>query len=137
MTVLPPGEWDPSIRIEPPSNGCAKLSRRATVDSHPHKSHEVPVEPTHSGASDTGESMDGGDGSNSDKKKNIVLNGLVGDFHIWKHRLRDLKDGINLQCFGTVFFIYFLLLAVVMTVGEHESKMTKGLMVSSTIYKYA
>ena len=25
VTVLPPGEWDPSIRIEPPQNVCAYL----------------------------------------------------------------------------------------------------------------
>ena len=26
VTVLPPGEWDPSIRIEPPQNVCAYVS---------------------------------------------------------------------------------------------------------------
>ena len=25
VTVLPPGEWDPSIRIEPPQNVCVVL----------------------------------------------------------------------------------------------------------------
>ena len=41
VTVLPPGEWDPSIRIEPPKNVPSQVSRSP---SHP-PPHPLPPPP--------------------------------------------------------------------------------------------
>lgn len=46
VTVLPPGEWDPSIRIEPPKSVPSQVSPSASVSSHPqlypYKAHQQP-----------------------------------------------------------------------------------------------
>ena len=33
VTVLPPGEWDPQIRLEPPSKVPSQANRKNTVDA--------------------------------------------------------------------------------------------------------
>lgn len=33
VTVLPPGEWDPHIRLEPPSKVPSQANRKNTVDA--------------------------------------------------------------------------------------------------------
>ena len=42
MTVLPPGEWDPHIRIEPPDNPPSPTTRVATVANMSGESPKTP-----------------------------------------------------------------------------------------------
>ena len=39
VTVLPPGEWDPNIRLEPPDTVPSQADRRATIV--PEKQKEI------------------------------------------------------------------------------------------------
>jgi len=126
VTVLPPGEWDPSIRIPAPiNNGIGKIARRCTMEKQNLETH---VEVLNSGGSDTGESTDGGDSPSSLTPQRKLFSALKNDIEIWKSRANDISDGLNLHCFGTVFFIYFLTLSIIITLGEHQSKATGGLL---------
>ncbi|CAH8624503.1 unnamed protein product [Heterobilharzia americana] len=44
-TVLPPGEWDPSIRIEPPASVPSQDSRKTTVSNGPQSTVSQPTQP--------------------------------------------------------------------------------------------
>ena len=44
VTVLPPGEWDPSIRIEPPKSVPSQSGRKTGEISHQTPNGKVPVE---------------------------------------------------------------------------------------------
>lgn len=121
VTVLPPGEWDPSIRIDPPANGCAKISRRVMTEI---KHVESAVEQQASRASENGELTEG-EASNL-FYSNKVFGGLLTDFRTWRLKKRDILDGLSLKCLGAVFLIYFSLLGFVMTVGKHQENSSGG-----------
>lgn len=104
VTVLPPGEWDPSIRIEPPQKVPSQESRK-----HPNeKSEEVDEEEEEakiregSGLTRTGR----------------LFGGLIND--IKRKRpwyISDFKDALSLQCIASYFFIYFACLTPIITFG--------------------
>jgi len=104
VTVLPPGEWDPSIRIEPPQKLPSQESRK-----HPNeKVEEIDEEKEEekqreeSGLTRTGR----------------LFGGLINDIKRKKSwYLSDFKDAISLQCIASYFFIYFACLTPIITFG--------------------
>ncbi|KAK0426363.1 hypothetical protein QR680_009669 [Steinernema hermaphroditum] len=113
VTVLPPGEWDPNIRIEPPTVIPSQHKRKlinsellpkTDTDGHPHKEVEEEVE------------AHGNDPAL--KRTGHFCGGLILDI---KRKLpwyvSDFKDAFNMQCVATFFFMYFALLAPIVTFG--------------------
>ncbi|KAI6239960.1 Anion exchange protein [Aphelenchoides fujianensis] len=116
VTVLPPGEWDPNIRIEPPSQIPSQQKRMqvskdlidaasASPDKKPKK--VVDEEPEDGHANDP-----------ALKRTGRLCGGLMADI---KRKLpwywSDYKDALNMQCVATVCFMYFALLAPIVTFG--------------------
>lgn len=104
VTVLPPGEWDPSIRIEPP-------------DAVP--SQDKRLESAKSGGSGGGEEHDpAGDREEQLAKTGRLCGGLIADM---KRRApwywSDFKDALNPQCIASIIFIYFACLTPIITFG--------------------
>eukprot|EP00058_Branchiostoma_floridae_P019744 XP_002605234.1 hypothetical protein BRAFLDRAFT_126597 [Branchiostoma floridae] len=102
VTVLPPGEWDPNIRIEPPSNIPSQEGRK------------------YAGGQDNG---DGDKEEEYDSKEELkrtgrFFGGLIDDVkRKAPHYLSDFKDGLNLQCLSSVLFLYFACITPVITFG--------------------
>lgn len=104
VTVLPPGEWDPSIRIEPP-------------DAVP--SQDKRLESAKSGGGGGGEEHDpAGDREEQLAKTGRLCGGLIADM---KRRApwywSDFKDALNPQCIASIIFIYFACLTPIITFG--------------------
>jgi len=121
VTVLPPGEWDPSIRLDPRLYNHHRPRRIAI---------EPKLEPPMEHSDKLSDGNDGGsisENSHSSTKTNRLFNGLSRDFDIWRSRKRDYKDGFSMRCIGTAIFIYLLLLGVISTIGENETGSTGGL----------
>lgn len=104
VTVLPPGEWDPSIRIEPP-------------DAVP--SQDKRLESAKSGAGGGGEEHDpAGDREEQLRKTGRLCGGVILDI---KRRApwywSDFKDALSAQCIASIIFIYFACLTPIITFG--------------------
>ncbi|XP_068084694.1 electroneutral sodium bicarbonate exchanger 1 isoform X3 [Anabrus simplex] len=104
VTVLPPGEWDPTIRIEPPAAVPSKDQRKR----YPEKKDEVEEEEDEekmreeSGLTRTGR----------------LFGGLINDIKrkapwYWS----DFKDALALQCIASWIFLYFACLSPIITFG--------------------
>lgn len=104
VTVLPPGEWDPSIRIEPPQSVPSQEGRK-----HPKAKSEV--------VDEAGEERKVREDSGL-VRTGRLFGGLMDDI---KRKapfyLSDFKDGIALQCVASFFFIYFACLTPIITFG--------------------
>lgn len=104
VTVLPPGEWDPSIRIEPP-------------DAVPCQDKRLEIAKT-GGNADGPEHDPAGDREEQLKKTGRFCGGLINDI---KRRApwywSDFKDALNPQCIASVIFIYFACLTPIITFG--------------------
>ncbi|XP_018910915.2 sodium-driven chloride bicarbonate exchanger isoform X5 [Bemisia tabaci] len=112
VTVLPPGEWDPTIRIEPPAAIPSQDTRKRPSD----KSRES-IDPEleeqklreESGLSRTGR----------------LFGGLINDIKRkapWY--LSDFKDALALQCVASWIFLYFACLSPIITFGGLLSEAT-------------
>eukprot|EP00090_Calanus_glacialis_P043036 TRINITY_DN7620_c0_g1_i1.p1 TRINITY_DN7620_c0_g1~~TRINITY_DN7620_c0_g1_i1.p1 ORF type:complete len:1137 (-),score=226.79 TRINITY_DN7620_c0_g1_i1:1450-4860(-) len=104
VTVLPPGEWDPSIRIEPPQKVPSQEARK-----HPNeKSEEVDEEEEESKIRE-------GSGLT---RTGRLFGGLINDIKRKKPwYISDFKDAMSLQCIASYFFIYFACLTPIITFG--------------------
>lgn len=111
VTVLPPGEWDPSIRIEPPQQVPSQDGRKhpkgkkgANGGGGPEISHEE-EERRHreeAGLVRTGR----------------FFGGLINDIKRKKpFYLSDFKDAIAVQSIASYIFIYFACLTPIITFG--------------------
>ena len=105
VTVLPPGEWDPSIRIEPP-NVVPSQDGRKHGKQEPKKlvdeEDEERKQREDSGLVRTGR----------------LFGGLIDD--IKRKRpfyLSDFKDAVAVQCIASYIFIYFACLTPIITFG--------------------
>jgi len=104
VTVLPPGEWDPSIRIEPPQSLPSQEGRK-----HPKAPAEVVNEEEEeqklreeAGLVRTGR----------------LFGGLINDIKRKKPWYPiDFKDGIHIQSLASYVFIYFACLTPIVTFG--------------------
>ncbi|CAL8295155.1 unnamed protein product [Merluccius merluccius] len=116
VTVLPPGEWDPTIRIEPPKNVPSQLKR---------KQPSQPNGPT-SPSGDLEMEEDQHTGPEL-QRTGRIFGGLVWDI---KRKLpfywSDLRDALSLQCLASVLFLYCACMSPVITFGGLLGEATKG-----------
>ncbi|XP_074878195.1 electroneutral sodium bicarbonate exchanger 1-like [Buteo buteo] len=111
VTVLPPGEWDPSIRIEPPKNVPSQEKRKmpgALDDSASHSTLEK-----HSGP--------------ELQRTGRLFGGLTLDVKrkapwFWS----DFRDGLSLQCLASFLFLYCACMSPVITFGGLLGEATNG-----------
>ncbi|XP_073726451.1 electroneutral sodium bicarbonate exchanger 1 [Misgurnus anguillicaudatus] len=114
VTVLPPGEWDPSIRIEPPKNVPSQEKRKmpgvpngtvVQVEEEQHGEHHGPEL----------------------QRTGRLFGGLILDV---KRKapfyLSDFKDGLNLQCVASFLFLYCACMSPVITFGGLLGEATEG-----------
>ncbi|XP_059800991.1 sodium bicarbonate cotransporter 3-like isoform X1 [Hypanus sabinus] len=106
VTVLPPGEWDPSIRIEPPKcvpsqekrkfppvSNCPTVTSGATNHEEHHTGPEL-------------------------ERTGRIFGGLIRDIkRKWPFYLSDFKDAISLQCLASILFLYCACMSPVITFG--------------------
>ncbi|XP_035536841.1 sodium bicarbonate cotransporter 3-like isoform X8 [Morone saxatilis] len=116
VTVLPPGEWDPTIRIEPPKNVPSQMKRKR------------PSQPngTASPAGELEKEEDNHAGPEL-QRTGRIFGGLVLDV---KRKLpfywSDIRDSFNLQCLASVLFLYCACMSPVITFGGLLGEATKG-----------
>ncbi|KAL3102970.1 hypothetical protein niasHT_025878 [Heterodera trifolii] len=153
VTVLPPGEWDPNIRIEPPSSIPNQQSRvqaqkelltavEKSKNGGKAKSDGLPksgdggggdkgdgkakngtfAAPLMNGKKKTSlEDLDSSGGHGQDpalRRTGKLFGGLIADI---RRRApffpSDFTDAFNLQCVASFCFMYFALLAPIVTFG--------------------
>ncbi|KAM6968124.1 sodium bicarbonate cotransporter 3-like [Aplochiton taeniatus] len=115
VTVLPPGEWDPSIRIEPPKSVPSQEKRKmpSLSNGSAHTSDIIKEEEHHAGP--------------ELQRTGRLFGGLVGDVRRKApFVLSDLKDGLSLQCLASVLFLYCACMSPVITFGGLLGEVTKG-----------
>ena len=107
VTVLPPGEWDPSIRIEPPKSVPSQDSRRQPSAPNLPNGRPVPED------EEDGEHID-----ESLQRTGRLFGGLVDDI---KRKIpfycSDFKDALHVQCVASFIFLYFACLTPIITFG--------------------
>ncbi|KAG7318083.1 hypothetical protein KOW79_019118 [Hemibagrus wyckioides] len=114
VTVLPPGEWDPTIRIEPPKNVPSQEKRKMPVPNGSAPLSEVIKEEEHH----TGPEL---------KRTGRIFGGLMLDVKrkapfYWS----DLRDAFSLQCLASVLFLYCACMSPVITFGGLLGEITKN-----------
>ncbi|XP_042278619.1 sodium bicarbonate cotransporter 3 isoform X4 [Thunnus maccoyii] len=115
VTVLPPGEWDPSIRIEPPKSVPSQEKRKMPwVPNGSAHSSDVIKEAEHH----TGPEL---------QRTGRIFGGLVNDIRrktpfLWS----DVRDAVSLQCLASVLFLYCACMSPVITFGGLLGEATKG-----------
>ncbi|XP_036946320.1 sodium-driven chloride bicarbonate exchanger-like isoform X2 [Acanthopagrus latus] len=114
VTVLPPGEWDPSIRIEPPKNVPSQEKRK--------------IPPVPNGVTDLGELEEhGGHGGPELQRTGRIFGGLILDIkRKAPHYLSDYTDAISLQCLASFLFLYCACMSPVITFGGLLGEATEG-----------
>ncbi|KAG6444059.1 hypothetical protein O3G_MSEX003150 [Manduca sexta] len=106
VTVLPPGEWDPAIRIEPPAAIPSQDPRKRPNDNNPKEEldeeEEEQRQREESGLARSGR----------------LFGGLINDL---KRKMpwywSDFKDALALQCIASWIFLYFACLSPIITFG--------------------
>ncbi|NWH93064.1 S4A8 protein, partial [Aegithalos caudatus] len=111
VTVLPPGEWDPSIRIEPPKNVPSQEKRKMPGALDESSSHSKPEK--HSGP--------------ELERTGRLFGGLVLDVKrkapwFWS----DFRDALSLQCLASFLFLYCACMSPVITFGGLLGEATHG-----------
>lgn len=107
LTVLPPGEWDPNIRIEPPA-AIPSQDLRKRPPENSKKAEKIDEEEEEeklrqeSGLSRTGHFFGG---LKNDLKRKVP----------WYKS--DFRDAMNLQCVASWIFLYFACLSPIITFG--------------------
>eukprot|EP00095_Tigriopus_kingsejongensis_P008898 snap_masked-scaffold3305_size9268-processed-gene-0.1 protein:Tk08898 transcript:snap_masked-scaffold3305_size9268-processed-gene-0.1-mRNA-1 annotation:"electroneutral sodium bicarbonate exchanger 1" len=111
VTVLPPGAWDPSIRIEPPKNVPSQEKRK------------MPGALDDSAAQSKAEKHSGPELERTGR----LFGGLVLDVKrkapwFWS----DFRDGLSLQCLASFLFLYCACMSPVITFGGLLGEATNG-----------
>ncbi|XP_070767650.1 sodium bicarbonate cotransporter 3-like [Enoplosus armatus] len=115
VTVLPPGEWDPSIRIEPPKSVPSQEKRKmAWAPNGSAHCSDIFKEAEHQ----TGPEL---------QRTGRIFGGLVNDVRrkapfLWS----DIRDAVSLQCLASVLFLYCACMSPVITFGGLLGEATKG-----------
>uniref|UniRef100_A0A7N5JLD2 Anion exchange protein n=1 Tax=Ailuropoda melanoleuca TaxID=9646 RepID=A0A7N5JLD2_AILME len=117
VTVLPPGEWDPSIRIEPPKSVPSQEKRKIPVfpnGSAPSSGGDTPKEADHHAGPEL-------------QRTGRLFGGLILDI---KRKtpffLSDFKDALSLQCLASILFLYCACMSPVITFGGLLGEATEG-----------
>uniref|UniRef100_A0A8C5I7G2 Anion exchange protein n=1 Tax=Gouania willdenowi TaxID=441366 RepID=A0A8C5I7G2_GOUWI len=114
VTVLPPGEWDPSIRIEPPKNVPSQEKRK--------KTSMLP-----NGLIETDDEENDGHGGPELQRTGRWFGGLFLDIkRKAPHYLSDYTDAISLQCVASFLFLYCACMSPVITFGGLLGEATEG-----------
>nr|Q8BTY2.2 RecName: Full=Sodium bicarbonate cotransporter 3; AltName: Full=Solute carrier family 4 member 7 [Mus musculus] len=116
VTVLPPGEWDPSIRIEPPKSVPSQEKRK------------IPVFPNGSAAMSVGPPKEDDHHAGPElQRTGRLFGGLILDI---KRKapffLSDFKDALSLQCLASILFLYCACMSPVITFGGLLGEATEG-----------
>ncbi|TNN84551.1 Sodium-driven chloride bicarbonate exchanger [Liparis tanakae] len=121
VTVLPPGEWDPSIRIEPPKNVPSQEKRK--------KSNILP-----NGLIEGDEKEEeGGHAGKELQRTGRWFGGLFLDIkRKAPHYLSDYTDAFSLQCVASFLFLYCACMSPVITFGGLLGEATEGRIVNHT-----
>ncbi|XP_074931616.1 electroneutral sodium bicarbonate exchanger 1-like [Phalacrocorax aristotelis] len=111
VTVLPPGEWDPSIRIEPPKNVPSQEKRKVPGALGDSASHSEPEK----------------HGGPELERTGRLFGGLILDVKrkapwFWS----DFRDGLRLQCLASFLFLYCACMSPVITFGGLLGEATNG-----------
>uniref|UniRef100_G3SQ54 Anion exchange protein n=1 Tax=Loxodonta africana TaxID=9785 RepID=G3SQ54_LOXAF len=116
VTVLPPGEWDPSIRIEPPKSVPSQEKRKIPV--FPNGSAPTLSDPPKEAAHHAGPEL---------QRTGRLFGGLILDI---KRKapffLSDFKDALSLQCLASILFLYCACMSPVITFGGLLGEATEG-----------
>ncbi|XP_034268127.1 electroneutral sodium bicarbonate exchanger 1 isoform X2 [Pantherophis guttatus] len=112
VTVLPPGEWDPSIRIEPPKSVPSQDKRKMPGMFYNGKICDDEME------DHTGPEL---------QRTGKLFGGLILDIKrkapwYWS----DYKDALNLQCLASFLFLYCASMSPVITFGGLLGEATEG-----------
>ncbi|XP_076459055.1 LOW QUALITY PROTEIN: electroneutral sodium bicarbonate exchanger 1-like [Babylonia areolata] len=103
VTALPPGEWDPKIRIEPPQSVPSQEQRKAPPQP-PGEEKEEEEEESHCDPTLV--------------RSGRLFGGLIEDV---KRKLpwyaSDFKDGLHIQCVASIIFLYLATLTPNVTFG--------------------
>ncbi|CAF1088075.1 unnamed protein product, partial [Didymodactylos carnosus] len=112
VIVLPPGEWDPNIRIEPPKSVTKREERldRTKINGVTQMIEEE--HPEH-------------ENNPTLFRTGRFCGGLIQDIKrkapfYWS----DIKDAFSFQCIATIIFLYFACLSPIITFGGLLSKVT-------------
>ncbi|XP_026861179.2 sodium bicarbonate cotransporter 3 isoform X5 [Electrophorus electricus] len=115
VTVLPPGEWDPSIRIEPPKNVPSQEKRKMPTlpSGSAHPSDGIKEVAHHAGP--------------ELQRTGRFFGGLVLDVKrkapfYWS----DVRDALSLQCLASILFLYCACMSPVITFGGLLGEVTKN-----------
>uniref|UniRef100_A0A3P9I3T7 Anion exchange protein n=1 Tax=Oryzias latipes TaxID=8090 RepID=A0A3P9I3T7_ORYLA len=116
VTVLPPGEWDPTIRIEPPKSVPSQMKRKLP----PQPNGTTP-------AAGEQEKEDDHQAGPELQRTGRIFGGLILDIKrkapfYWS----DIKDSFSLQCLASVLFLYCACMSPVITFGGLLGEATKG-----------
>uniref|UniRef100_A0A3Q3XBR9 Anion exchange protein n=1 Tax=Mola mola TaxID=94237 RepID=A0A3Q3XBR9_MOLML len=107
VTVLPPGEWDPTIRIEPPKNVPSQLKRKRPPQ--PNGTMSPAGEPEKEEEHQPGPEL---------QRTGRIFGGLILDA---KRKLpfywSDIRDSFSLQCLASILFLYCACMSPVITFG--------------------
>lgn len=100
VTALPPGEWDPKIRIEPPSSVPSQTPRKIKkLEDEEEEEEESHCDPTL-------------------QRSGRLFGGLIADI---KRKLpwygSDFKDCLHIQCVASVIFLFLATLTPNVTFG--------------------
>lgn len=116
VTVLPPGEWDPTIRIEPPKNVPSQIKRKRPLQPNGSAppAGELEKEDDHHAGPEL-------------QRTGRIFGGLVLDVKrkapfYWS----DIRDALSLQCLASVLFLYCACMSPVITFGGLLGEATKG-----------
>ncbi|XP_068586071.1 sodium bicarbonate cotransporter 3-like isoform X1 [Cebidichthys violaceus] len=115
VTVLPPGEWDPTIRIEPPKSVPSQEKRKmASAPNGSAHSCDITKEAEHQAGPEL-------------QRTGRVFGGLVNDVRrktpfLWS----DIRDALSLQCLASILFLYCACMSPVITFGGLLGEATKG-----------
>ncbi|XP_076245517.1 na[+]-driven anion exchanger 1 isoform X7 [Calliopsis andreniformis] len=106
VTVLPPGEWDPAIRIEPPAAIPSQEVRKRPKEDKPKEELDEEADELkqreESGLSRSGRLFGG---LMNDVKRKVPF------------YLSDFKDALAIQCVASFIFLYFACLSPIITFG--------------------
>lgn len=107
LIALPPGEWDPTIRIEPPPFVPSQDQRK----SRPQKSIKIIDEEDEKQRQRENLGLE---------RTGVLFGGLTNDLKrkapwYWS----DFKDALSLQCIASWIFLYFACLSPIITFGGY------------------
>ncbi|XP_035235739.1 sodium bicarbonate cotransporter 3 isoform X5 [Anguilla anguilla] len=115
VTVLPPGEWDPKIRIEPPKNVPSQEKRK------------MPLQPNGSASASEMVKEEEHQAGPELQRTGRFCGGLVQDVRRKiPFYLSDIRDALSLQCLASILFLYCACMSPVITFGGLLGEATKG-----------